>query len=77
MEDNCREIGLIISNSWGETSISLKEWRIKGPPRKITGVKSAFCFEDGRELPISSIPLKYRSDFSFIFFKRDRRILRS
>lgn len=59
----CNEIAVIVAHPQGDIETSLETWMRNGPgTRKFVTVTRVFCKDTGEELPLSTIPLRYRNN---------------
>ena len=60
----CDEIVVIVAHPVGDIETSLETWMRNGPGgRKLVSIIRVTCKDDGRTLPMSTIPLRYRNNF--------------
>ena len=58
---DCDDIYVVITHPWQRVKVSLDEWIRRGPGRrKLMSVVAVYC-ADGRELPRSTVPWRYRN----------------
>ena len=58
----CKEISVIVADPQGDIETSLETWMRNGPgPRRFVTVVRVICKDTGEELPLSTIPLRYRN----------------
>ena len=64
MAIDCTDIRVIIVHPMDDIETSLETWMRNGPgPRRYVAPVRVFCADDGRPLPLSVIPLRYRNNW--------------
>jgi hypothetical protein len=60
----CSEIIVIVAHPMGDVETPLEAWMRHGPgERELVSISRVVCKDDGRTLPVSTIPLRYRNNF--------------
>jgi hypothetical protein len=59
----CNEITLEITHKWGKGTASLDQWIALGPgeDERSAFPSAAKCADNGQDLPLSVIPMRYRN----------------
>lgn len=68
---DCKEVIVILGHSFADIEVPLEMWIKTGPgQRRFTAPIAAKCADDGSNLPLSVIPLRFRNNWRSRFLIR-------